>query len=241
MPKSVEKDAESVAFARRLVEILERAGQPRRGAGAYLARRYKVATVTANAWLNGEHKMEIGLARRIAEDHGSTFDGLYFGQANTPVEYQSHTTPPDGVQDIGNTRPGPVIRGLVPLISWVQAGEWSEAVDLHVPGAGEDSIPCPAPHSAHTYALRVEGDSMTSSTGKSYPHGSIIFVDPEQRGGVRPGDRVIARLKGDDQVTFKQLAEDRQGLFLKPLNSNHQPIYGDFSVLGKVIGKWEQE
>jgi SOS-response transcriptional repressor LexA len=141
----------------------------------------------------------------------------------------------------GNTRPGPTARGYVPLISWVQAGEWSEAIDLYQPGEAEEVIPCPAPHSLRSFALRVDGDSMTATAGKSYPHGSIIFVDPEQRGGVRPGDRIIAKLKGDDQVTFKQLAEDREGFYLKPLNSNHQPIYGEFTVLGKVIGKWEPE
>lgn len=127
---------------------------------------------------------------------------------------------------------------LVPLISWVQAGDWSEAVDLFEAGEAETMLPCPVTHSVHTFALRVDGDSMTSPSGKSYPHGAIIFVDPEQRGGASPGDRVIAKLNGEDQVTFKQLAEDRQGKYLKPLNPNHQPIYGEFRILGKVIGMW---
>lgn len=143
--------------------------------------------------------------------------------------------------NLRNVAAGPSIKGRVPLISWVQAGEWSEAIDLYEPGEAEDMISCPATHSPQTFALRVEGDSMTSATGKSYPHGSIIFVDPEQRGGVMPGDRVIAKLAGHDKVTFKQLAEDRQGYYLTPLNSAHPVIYGEFSVLGKVIGKWEPE
>lgn len=140
-----------------------------------------------------------------------------------------------------NTSPGPDVRGIVPLISWVQAGEWSEAIDLHLPGGSDALIPCPATHSLQSFALRVDGDSMTASTGKSYPHGAIIFVDPEQRGGVRPGDRIIAKLEGSDQVVFKQLAEDRQGLYLKPLNRAHPDLYEPFRVIGKVIGKWEAE
>jgi SOS-response transcriptional repressor LexA len=140
-----------------------------------------------------------------------------------------------------NVSRGPHVKGYVPLISWVQAGVWSEAIDLYEPGEAEDVIPCPASHSMHSFALRVEGDSMTSATGKSYPPGSIIFVDPEQRGGVIPGDRVIAKLDGADKVTFKQLAEDRQGHYLMPLNPAHPAIYEKFSVLGKVIGKWEPE
>lgn len=126
----------------------------------------------------------------------------------------------------------------VPIISWVQAGSWEEATDTFHPGDADKYMQCPAPHSGQTFALRVEGDSMTSPTGKSYPSGAIIFVDPEQRGGASPGDRVIAKIKGDDKVTFKQLAEDRQGMYLKPLNPSHEPIYGEFSILGKVIGMW---
>lgn len=129
----------------------------------------------------------------------------------------------------------------VPLISWVQAGTWDEANNPHEPGFAEQYLPCVAPHSPSTFAVRVEGDSMTSPAGRSYPHGSILFVDPEQRGGVGPGDRVIAKLNGDDKVTFKQLAEDRQGRYLKPLNPAHEPIYGEFRILGKVIGSWLPE
>lgn len=88
MPKT-RPDKEAEAFGRRLVQILEAAGQPRRGAGAYLAKRYKVSTVTANAWLNGEHRAETSQARRIAEDHSATFDYLYFGK-NGHQDSESH-------------------------------------------------------------------------------------------------------------------------------------------------------
>lgn len=71
---------ESEAFGRRLAALLERHGQPRRGAGAYLSRRYKVSNVVANAWLNGEYKPEIPKAKEIADDHGEAFEALYFGE-----------------------------------------------------------------------------------------------------------------------------------------------------------------
>lgn len=88
MPKSKpNKDAE--AFGARLVNLLAAAGQPRRGAGAYLQRRYRVSNVVANAWLNGEYKPEIPTARQIALDHGGTFDALYFGDEPGPVMSQS--------------------------------------------------------------------------------------------------------------------------------------------------------
>jgi len=83
MPKRSKTAAnakEFEAFGRRLVDLLEANGRPRHGAGRYLADRYKVSTVTANAWLNGEHRAEATVARTIAEDHGVSFDSLYFGR-----------------------------------------------------------------------------------------------------------------------------------------------------------------
>lgn len=76
-------DQDAEAFGRRLVTLLESAGKPRRGAGAYLAGKYKVSTVTANDWLNGRFKPNTATARAIAEDHGASFDDLYFGSAPT--------------------------------------------------------------------------------------------------------------------------------------------------------------
>lgn len=78
MPNPVPTE-DSLAFGRRLVALMEHAKHDRQGAGAYLAKRYKVSTVTANAWLNGDHKCSSQRAQRIAQDHGCTFESLYFG------------------------------------------------------------------------------------------------------------------------------------------------------------------
>lgn len=83
MPK-IDPKREAKEFGRRLVALLERHGQPRRGAGAYLAKRYKVSSVVANAWLNGEYKPEIPKARAMADEHGVAFEELYFGGTPDP-------------------------------------------------------------------------------------------------------------------------------------------------------------
>jgi SOS-response transcriptional repressor LexA len=122
-----------------------------------------------------------------------------------------------------NVSPGPDMKGLIPIISWVQAGGWEEAIDNgHPHDGGEELIACPWNHGIHSYALRVNGDSMTSPTGKSYPDGCLIFVDPDQRGGVVSGDKVIAKVKGDNKVTFKIFVDDGDKRFLKPLNPHDQ-------------------
>jgi len=70
---------ESEAFGNRLVALLAHREIERHGAGAYLAVKYGVSGVTANAWLDGLHKCSSARARAIAKDHGCTFESLYVG------------------------------------------------------------------------------------------------------------------------------------------------------------------
>ena len=145
------------------------------------------------------------------------------------------------VQGAARAQPPRPSDDQVPLISWVQAGEWAQAIDTFAPGDAEDWIACPARHGRHAYALRVKGDSMTAPYGKSYPDGCIIFVDPDKVGGVTTGDRVIAKLQGHDEVTLKVYVEDAGRRFLKALNPSYPPITDPFRILGKVIGKYEED
>lgn len=130
--------------------------------------------------------------------------------------------------------------GVVPLISWVKAGDWMEAADPLQPGDAEKWLPCPVNHGERAFALRVRGDSMTAAFGRSYPEGCIIFVDPDRRAPVN-GERVVAKLAGTDEVTFKVFKEEDGRRWLQPLNPSHLPIREAFKILGTVIGKWEDE
>lgn len=123
---------------------------------------------------------------------------------------------------------GPTVHGHVPLISWVRAGEASEAIDALELGHGEAWIATTCPIHRHTYALRVEGDSMETK----FPAGIIIVVEPEL--DPQPGDFVIAK-NGGGEVTFKQLVKDGADWYLKPLNERYpiKPL-GDSQVIGVV-------
>jgi SOS-response transcriptional repressor LexA len=138
---------------------------------------------------------------------------------------------------------GPDTRGLVPLISWVQAGAWCEAIDNYAPGDGESWWPCPTPHGKNTYALRVTGDSMTSpySGHRSYPEGTIIYVDPDVP--VATGRRVVAKLPNSNEVTFKEYRYDGGKHYLKPLNPQYQTIEinEETHFCGVVIGQFVPE
>lgn len=122
----------------------------------------------------------------------------------------------------------------VPLISWIQAGNWGEAIDEFQPGDAEYWLPAVG-GSDKVYCLRVRGDSMTSQYGDSFPEGHIIWIDPEQR-SPNNNDYVVAKLNGEDAVTFKQYKIDETDRpYLKPLNQSHNNIFDEFRVIGRVI------
>jgi len=116
--------------------------------------------------------------------------------------------------ELGGVEDGPDIRGSVPLISEVQAGNWKEVIDNLQPGEGV-RIPTTYKAQKHTYALRVRGDSMEPK----FPEGAIIIVEPEE--APNPGSYVIVRVNGDNSATFKQLVQDGDRQYLKPLNPRY--------------------
>ena len=114
-----------------------------------------------------------------------------------------------------NTLPGPAIRGQVPLISWVRAGELCESHDNYHPGDAEHWMDCPVPHGPRTYCLQLSGDSMDDGGADAYRDGEIIFVDPDA--SADPGRDVVVRTP-DNKTTFKRLKEDQEGRYLLALN-----------------------
>lgn len=81
---------------------------------------------------------------------------------------------------------------------------------------------------------------MTAPYGKSYPEGSIIVVEPERRSPVN-GERIIAKLVGTNEVTFKVFKEEDGRRWLQPLNPVHLPIRDEFKVIGTVVGQWQDD
>jgi len=103
----------------------------------------------------------------------------------------------------------------IPIISWVQAGQWNEIFDNHPVGHGDEYISVTARVGLHAFALKVRGDSMEPE----FPDGSIIIVDPERE--ARHGSYVVVRLDEEMEATFKQLILDGSRKYLKPLNDRY--------------------
>jgi len=123
----------------------------------------------------------------------------------------------------------------VPVISWVQAGNWNHASDPYSVGDAAEWMLCPVPHGNSSFALLVRGISMEPE----FHDGDYIFVDP----AVEPKHRsfVIVRLAHRDETTFKQLIVEGARRFLKPLNPQWpDPIIeltDDAVICGVVIFK----
>lgn len=117
-----------------------------------------------------------------------------------------------GDQAVDNTEPGSGHGSLRPLISWVQAGEWTEIAGDFALDDAEDVLPCPIHCSADTFVLRVRGESMEPK----FHSGDLIFVDPQ----VAPvsGRYVVVRLKDSQEATLKQLVVEEGRQYLKALN-----------------------
>lgn len=103
-----------------------------------------------------------------------------------------------------------------PVISWVAAGAWAEAVEPFPPGYSDRYEISDYNSKGPAFWLEVKGDSMTSPVGTSITEGMMILVDTEA--DVTSGKLVVAKLADSNEATFKKLVDDGGRRFLKPLN-----------------------
>lgn len=123
-----------------------------------------------------------------------------------------------------------------PVVSYVEAGLWGPAVDIHPVGCADEMELAPVGASDESFWMRVKGDSMTNPdpSGLSVPAGFLIHVEPNQAWGIT--DLVVAKLDDSEEATFKMLVEDAGQKYLKPLNPTYPmiKINGNCRIIGKV-------
>lgn len=119
-----------------------------------------------------------------------------------------------------------------PVISWVSAGSWEEAVQPYPDGFSDRYEISDYDSKGPAFWLEVKGDSMTAPTGLSVPEGMLILIDTEA--DVQPGKLVIAKLPASNEATFKKLVEDGGVRYLKPLNPEYKMI--ECGVDCRIIG-----
>jgi SOS-response transcriptional repressor LexA len=122
----------------------------------------------------------------------------------------------------------------IPLISYVQAGAWTDAVDNYAPGDADEFLMTDLDLSANAFALQIKGDSMLPE----FKPGDRIIIDPLI--SPQPGDYVVAK-NGEDEATFKKyrprgMTERGDMVFeLVPLNEDYPSIRSDVVPI-RIVG-----
>lgn len=115
----------------------------------------------------------------------------------------------------------------IPIISWVQAGNWRQ-IELS-PDLEYIEITTPV---RDGYGLRVQGDSMMPE----FVQGDIIVVSPHAQ--PENGSYVIVVQEGDE-ATFKKLVYDGAKPYFKPLNPQYPMLEANEHT--RIVGVVKQK
>ncbi|EOH0514110.1 LexA family protein [Vibrio fluvialis] len=194
---------------------------------AGLAERMDKSQSAIAHWLGGNRKPsieEIAAMMKIVGLNHMTLnsDGL--------VEY-----PDEGWANVSKIDIQPQYQKSFPVLSSVQAGAWTEACEPYTLNEISEWYETTERTSERCFWLRVEGDSMTSATGVSFPEGTMVLVDTER--DHQNGSLVVAKLTDVNEATFKKLVIDAGQKYLRPLNPTYLPIAinGNCKIIGVVV------
>lgn len=193
---------------------------------ADMARAADVSKATVTFWLNGQtQSLKAGSAAALELATGYRANWLISGKG------------PKLVREGANVASVPLGASRIPLISFVQAGAWTEANDGFSVGDAAEWLITDLEPSAHTFALEIKGDSMLPD----FKPGDRVIIDPAV--APLPGDFVVAK-NGDNEATFKKYrprgtdTRDQLVFELVPLNEDFPSIRSDvtnISIIGTMI------
>lgn len=128
----------------------------------------------------------------------------------------------------------------LPVLSWVQAGCWTDTESGVCPDDVDEYITTTLSLSSEAFALRVNGTSMTTIVkDASIPDGSIVIVEPDiSRFSSINGKIVVAYIHGGTEATLKKFVEDWPNRYLVPLNPLYKTI--DFDENCRIVGVVKQ-
>jgi len=114
----------------------------------------------------------------------------------------------------------------IPLLGSVAAGTPIEAIENieHISLQSEFG-------SEDTFALKVQGDSMT---GDGIFNGDYVVC---KRAQTAPNGKIVAAIIDNDSATIKRFYKEADRIRLEPSNPNYEPIYTtNCQIAGVVVG-----
>lgn len=202
---------------KRMIELGLSQADVMRGTGAGRA--------TVSGWINGSNSPSAKYMESLAKVLKTTSSWILNGQEQKIDQLDN------------NVDLNPLATVIyAPVISWVQAGDFTDMESISnladceklplVPGAGRRS-----------FYLEVKG----LSNAPYFEEGEKICIDPDyQLEEIQTGEMVV--VKCNDTATFKALISESNGYFLKPLNPNWNeqviPLNEDCMLVGKYVGSF---
>ncbi|KPK96900.1 MAG: hypothetical protein AMJ95_11820 [Omnitrophica WOR_2 bacterium SM23_72] len=117
----------------------------------------------------------------------------------------------------------------IPIISTITAGRPDLAYEDAQGYIDPDDLFLGRLSQRDVFALKVKGDSMVEA---GIMEGDFAVM--KKQASAHNGD-IVAALLDNNEVTLKRLRHRGERFYLEPANKNYQPIYKDFSVIGKLI------
>ena len=169
-----------------------------------VAKAVGVSRAAVTQWENGLTKPKGEYIHALAKLYGCTTGYILHGEDS----------------GVGNVIPAPIGLRQIPIISYVQAGCWTESCDCRAMDGSIETINTDLDLGSMAFALSVRGDSMAPEIQE----GDVVVIDPDV--DPLPGD-IVAAKNGSHEATLKQFRprgtnEQGQEYFeLVPLN----PVY----------------
>jgi SOS-response transcriptional repressor LexA len=193
----------------KLAAVLKTLLQKRNLSESELSRRTGVCQPVIHRMASGEtDNPKIETLRPIARYFSISLDQLV-GDAPLTSEYVFHVE-----QELFN----------LPLISPQDAALWPENKQDIVATLVQTDVKI----SDLAYAIRLKDSTMYPM----FPDGTLLIIEPKESYNHR--DFVIARIKNQPQVLFKQLLLDGADQYLKSVNADYPPI--KINPSDKILG-----
>lgn len=196
-----------------------------------LARRIGITRVSVSKWESGLNQPKGRYLNELASALGVSVSWLLSGKDSVVDETKN---PTDNAEPFSNVELATLGVYKIPVLSYVQAGNWQESQDFRGIDGGYEYVTADLDDDSRAFAVWVQGNSMTPE----FNEGDLIIVDPDV--APLPGDFVVAK-NGGEECTFKKYRprghkEDGSEIFeLVPLNEDYPTLRSETCPI-RIIG-----